>query len=293
MLRNYILSFLHDCQLHEYAERSIEALAGRLKEFNQFVQSLGVNHISSVTYEHLLAFVADYGGPPSLDVKKNRVWMLHLFYHFLKVNKIITDNPASFIPYPKIGRKVPVYLTIEELNRLLNHFARQAHTTIGLRNLIIIMLLGFLGLRLSAVIKLNIEDLDLKSSRIWICEKGRLKRNLCIPQALCAALHNYLSILDRHEGPLLVSKQNQRISNRTVQDLLKKTMDQLGMEKPLHAHLFRHTAATHLNKVASPDIVQHVLGHAKRYNTERYTHLNPDIYAVYMNKHPYMNCDWR
>jgi integrase/recombinase XerC len=237
--------------------------------------------------------VANDSGTTSLDVKKNRVWALHLFYHFLKINNLITDNPASFIPYPRIGRTVPKYLTSQELNRLLDHLARQAHTLVGLRNLIIIMLLGFLGLRISAVVKLNIEDLDLKSSLIWICEKGRIKRSLCLPQALCAALQAYLTRRDQKEEPLLVSKQNERISQRTIQDLLKKAMDELQIDKHLHAHLFRHTAATHLNKVAGPDITRHVLGHADASNTERYTHLNPDIYATYMQKHPYMSYEWR
>lgn len=293
MLDLYIEQFIQDCQLHNYAERSIEALTGRLKEFNAFVQALAINHISSVTYQHLLSFVANYGGTSSLDVKKNRVWALHQFYHFLKLNKVITDNPASFIPYPRIGRTVPKYLTSQELNRLLDHFARQAHTTIGLRNLIVIMLLGFLGLRLSAAIKLNIEDVDLKSSIIWLSEKGRLKRSICLPQALAAALRAYLTRRNRKEGPLLVSKQHKPIAERTVQDLLKKAMDELQMDKHLHAHLFRHTTATHLNKVSGPDITRHVLGHAYASNTERYTHLNPDIYATYMKKHPYMKQDWR
>jgi integrase/recombinase XerC len=237
--------------------------------------------------------VTNDSGATSLDVKKNRVWALHQFYHFLKINNLITDNPASFVPYPKIGRKVPKYLTPQELNCLLDHFARQAHTTIGLRNLIIIMLLGFLGMRISAVVKLNIEDLDLKSSRIWISEKGRIKRSLYIPQVLCAALRAYLTRRDQKDAPLLVSKQNQRISPRTIEDLLKKAMDQLQIDKHLHAHLFRHTAATHLNKVSGPDITRYVLGHAFASNTERYTHLNPDIYAVHMSKHPYMNHEWR
>ena len=64
-------------------------------------------------------------------------------------------------------------------------------------------------------------------------------------------------------------------------------MVELGIDKHLHAHLFRHTAGTHLNKVAGPEITQYVLGHARMANTEVYTHLNPDLYAEYMNRHPY------
>ncbi len=65
-----------------------------------------------------------------------------------------------------------------------------------------------------------------------------------------------------------------------------KPLIALEFDKRLHAHLFRHTAATHLNKAAGTDITQHVLGHSQRHNTEKYTHLNPDLYAVYMKRHP-------
>ena len=84
-------------------------------------------------------------------------------------------------------------------------------------------------------------------------------------------------------------KRNKRISERTLQDIFQSAAAQLGIDKHLHAHLFRHTAATHLNRVAGIDITQYVLGHTQRENTLKYTHLNPDEYAVYMRKHPFMN----
>ena len=104
-------------------------------------------------------------------------------------------------------------------------------------------------------------------------------------------LTSYLEILDRRQnrGPLLLSKRRKRLSERTVQDFLRTAMAELDIKKHLHAHLFRHTAATYLNKVAGPDVTQHVLGHVARRNTVQYTHLNPDVYAAYMKKHPYMN----
>ena len=131
-----------------------------------------------------------------------------------------------------------------------------------------------------------------------------------MPQILCKFLSNYIQDLNLKQGPLFLSKRKKRISERTLQDIFKTAMDELGIDSPreigvsrdghqektaisrgkhLHAHLFRHTAATHLNKVAGPEITQYVLGHACRQNTDVYTHLNPDIYAEYMGKHPYHN----
>jgi len=85
-----------------------------------------------------------------------------------------------------------------------------------------------------------------------------------------------------------MSKRKRRISPRTLQDIFRTAADQNGINKKLHARLFRHTAATHLNKVAGVEITQHVLGHSRRANTLKYAHLNPDKYAVYMKQHPFM-----
>ncbi|MCP4625077.1 MAG: phage integrase family protein [bacterium] len=90
----------------------------------------------------------------------------------------------------------------------------------------------------------------------------------------------------RKKGPLLISKRKKRISPRTLQDIFRTAADHLSIDKKLHARLFRHTAAIQLNKVAGIEITQQVLGHNRRANT--LAHLNPDQYAVYMKKHPFM-----
>lgn len=290
MLHNYIEQFLHYCQVSNFPPKSIEALHARLRQFDRYCQTIAIDSIADVGYEHLLAFVADFE-TPSVHVKKNRIWALRHFYHFLKLNQIIEDNIARHIPYPKIAKKVPQYLTITEFKVILRHFASRARSSSGLRNLIVIMLLGFMGLRLGAVLALNVEDVDLEHDLLRLREKGGVKRWLPLPAILAQALTNYLKIPPERDiqGPLLLSKRKKRISERTVQDILANVLAELDIDKHLHAHLFRHTAATYLNKVAGPDVTQHLLGHATRSYTVQYTHLNPDIYASYMKKHPYMN----
>ena len=158
----------------------------------------------------------------------------------------------------------------------------------GLRNLVIIMLLGTLGLRTRTLTGLNIEDIDVTCGLMWIREKGQRQRTIALPHCLCKIIRNYLKLQQLERGPLFISKRNKRISPRTLQDIFRTAADQLGIDKKLHARLFRHTAATHLNKVAGIDITQQVLGHSRRANTIKYAHLNPDQYALYMKKHPYM-----
>jgi len=287
MLHRYIIQFLDYCRLADFSVRSIQALSARINEFEACVKSQRVRSVKKVTYRHLIDFVADYKDP-SIHVRKSRVWTLRQFYHFLTLHQHVPKNIALKLPYPKIEKTVPQFLTADEYNCLILHFSRQTQDIWELRNLIIIMLLGMLGLRTSTLIAINIEDIDLTCGLVWIREKGRRQRNLIMPYSLCKIIHKYLQLRHHKKGPLLISMRKKRISQRTLQDIFRTAADQIGINKKLHARLFRHTAATHLNKVAGVEITQHVLGHSRRANTLKYAHLNPDKYAVYMKKHPYM-----
>jgi integrase/recombinase XerC len=166
------------------------------------------------------------------------------------------------------------------------HF--EARDLIGLRNLVIILLLGFLGIRTSALIGINIENVDLVSGLLWVYEKGRRHHTLILPHCVCKIVEKYLRVIRLEKGPLLITEKKKRISLRTLQDVFRTAAVCTGIDKKLHARLCRHTAATHLNKVAGTDITQHVLGHALQTNTVQYAHLNPDKFAVHMKQHPYM-----
>jgi integrase/recombinase XerC len=144
------------------------------------------------------------------------------------------------------------------------------------------------GLRTGTIIKLNIEHLNLAAALVWVQEKGRRQRLLVLPCFLGELLAVYTGRLGGKTGPLFQTSRSRRISEHSLQNIFRTAAKQLGIDKPLHCRLFRHTAATHLNKVAGTTITQAVLGHDRRQNTLKYAHLNPDQYAVYMRRHPYM-----
>jgi site-specific recombinase XerD len=200
----------------------------------------------------------------------------------------IRSIQALTIRLNEFEKTVPQFLTIEEYTRLLGYFTDRADSPMGLRNLIIIMLLGTLGLRTATLTALNMEDVDLTCGLLWIREKGRRHRSMVLPHCICKIIRDFLQPQRRKKGPLLLSKRKKRISPRTLQDIFRTAADRLGIDKKLHARLFRHTAATQLNKVAGIEITQQVLGHSRRANTLKYAHLNPDQYAAYMKKHPFM-----
>ncbi len=287
MLSEQISGFIAYCKVSGFKAKSIESLSIRLKEFNTFVQKQRLGKIKAIEYRHLRRFVADYRRP-SIHVKKARTWCLRQFYHFLKLTGHVDENIATALAYPKIEKTVPHFLTLSQFNRILVHCTEKATTHMGLRNLIIIMLLGMIGLRTGAVVAINSQDVDVVAGLLWIKEKGGVRRIVALCKALCALIQAYTVDTDTLRGPLFLSKRKKRLSARSVQAIFAGLAAGANIDQHLHAHLFRHTAATHLNKVAGTSICQYVLGHARRANTVKYAHLNPDRYAVYMRRHPFI-----
>ena len=170
MLDLKISDFIHYCQVSNFSKKSIKTLSEKLHEFNRFISSQSIGVLSEISYKHLREFVI---GSVSVHVKKSRVWALRQFFHFLKLNHLIEDNIALGIPYPKIEKTVPHYLTPDEYNQILSYFYQKAISFCGLRNLVLIMLFGFLGLRLKSIILLNIADgLKITKFESKILDKG-------------------------------------------------------------------------------------------------------------------------
>ena len=112
MLEQHINGFIEYCKVSGFRVKSIESLSTRLNNFNNFIQENHLESIQEIIYRHLLAFLADYRRP-SIHVKKARVWALRQFLHFLKLNAMVFDNIALALPYPKIEKTIPYYLTID------------------------------------------------------------------------------------------------------------------------------------------------------------------------------------
>ena len=287
MLQNQINGFIAYCKVAGFKNKSIESLSLRINQFNCFINRSAIDDIDSIQYCHLRQFVADYKHP-SIHIKKARIWALRQFYHYLTLIGQVDKNIATDLAYPKIEKTVPHFLTAAEYERILEHCTSVADSELGLRNLIIVLLLGTLGLRTNAVIVLNTQDVDVTARLLWVREKGGIVRSMLMPMVLCALMGAYLADRQELRGPLLLSKRKTRLSIRSLQALFAAIADAVGLDKHLHAHLFRHTAATWLNVVAGTDICQQVLGHARRSNTVKYAHLNPYRYAVHMRSHPYI-----
>jgi integrase/recombinase XerC len=287
MLENQISGFIAYCKVSGFKNKSLESLSLRINQFNCFINQSGIHDATLIKYCHLRQFVADYR-QPSIHIKKARIWALRQFYHYLTLTGLVEKNIATDLAYPRIEKTVPHFLTAGEYNRIIEHCASVYDSEFRLRNLIIILLLGTLGLRTNAVVVLNTQDVDVTAGLLWVREKGGIARSMLIPMVIGSLMGAYLADRQKVRGPMFLSKRKKRLSIRSLQAMFTAIADAVGIDKHLHAHLFRHTAATQLNVVAGTDICQQVLGHARRGNTLKYAHLNPHYYAVFMRAHPYI-----
>ncbi len=193
MLEKQINGFIAYCKVAGFKNKSIESLSLRINQFNCFINQSNIHDIASIQYYHLRQFVADYK-QPSIHVKKARILSLRQFYHYLILKGQVEKNIATDLAYPKIEKTVPYFLTAAEYEHILEHCASVADGELGLRNLIIVLLLGTLGLRTNAVIVLNTKDVDLTAGLLWVREKGGIARTMLMPTVLCTLMGAYLPI---------------------------------------------------------------------------------------------------
>jgi site-specific recombinase XerD len=210
------------------------------------------------------------------------------FYNYLETKvKVIKDNPARELETPKIGKKNPVYLTLDQSKSLLHNIDGRNRE----RDYAIIVLFLNCGMRLSELVSIDITK--IKGDTLTVVGKGNKERTIYLNTAAINAINQYISV--RHKEGLLdkdalfLSERKSRISKRSVQYLVKKYLgiSNLDTEK-FSPHKLRHTAATLMYKYGKVDIrsLQQILGHENISTTQIYTHLDEDILRNAVKSNP-------
>jgi len=219
---------------------------------------------------------------------------MHSFYKFLMVKQYVTDNPWEYIKSPKLPRTLPVFLSIEEITRLLRGNEQTNCAPHALRNRSMIEVLYATGIRVSELVNLKLEDVNFSSGYIRVFGKGGKERLVPIHDSVLATLHDYLETirpaLNSHGSPFLfLSYQGKQMSRQNFWKLIKKRAEVVGIAKDISPHVLRHTFATHLlENGADLRVVQDLLGHSDVSTTEIYTHMNQQkIYDKYYRAHPH------
>jgi integrase/recombinase XerC len=215
------------------------------------------------------------------------------FFKYLLKNGIISENPAELVLTPKQDKTLPVYLSVDEMFRLLDSI--QTDTLLGLRNRAIFEMLYSSGIRVSELAGLNISDVDFPAAVVRVSGKGNRQRIVPVGQKALAALNAYRIRLQKKTGspttktgPLFLNRFHKRLSPRSIARILKKLVETVGLLTPVSPHALRHTFATHmLDAGADLRAVQELLGHKSLSTTQKYTHVSIDrLMETYDRAHP-------
>ena len=214
------------------------------------------------------------------------------FYRYLLREEIIATSPVATTSSPKLDKRLPSFLTIEEINRLLE--TPDLSTPQGLRDRALLELLYASGIRVSELVSINLEQVNLDTNEIRVWGKGSKERVVLIGKPAARALTAYLNqgrprlLGKRGSNALLLNRYGKRLIERRVQRILEKYTNIAGIGKRVYPHMLRHTFATHLlDGGADLRVVQELLGHASLSSTQIYTHVSKSqAKKVYLSAHP-------
>ncbi len=202
-------------------------------------------------------------------------------------------NPLAEVQLPKPEKKLPVVLTLRQVEDMLAlplkiEHPKQAPQWTPQRDAAILEMFYSTGMRLAELASVNVEDIDIISEVVRVVGKGRKERVCPIGAPALEAIQRYRMAAGVHEGPLFISKVRRRITTQALADVVEKYWKHSGMPVHITPHKFRHSFATHLlNNGADLRSVQTLLGHASLATTQIYTHVSTQrMKQVYDQAHP-------
>jgi integrase/recombinase XerC len=224
---------------------------------------------------------------------------IRTFVRFLRRQELVENDPAALVAAPKRPETIPAHLTVAEMNRLLE--MPDSSTSLGRRDRAILELFYASGLRLSELVGLDMEDVNLSGRMVRVMGKGRKQRLVPFNTTTADAIRTYLkdraqplgTPLPRRSGKaakagLFLNYRGERLSTRSVDRLVRRYVAACGAKFGISPHALRHSFATHLlANGADLRAIQELLGHARLSTTQRYTHVNAaQLIEVYKKAHP-------
>lgn len=276
------------------------AYGADLREFTRFLESSGltatVGPDTGVRESDITAFAASlYKGCKKSTIAR-KLSSIKSFFAFLVKKEIITKNPSFLVIGPKVEKRLPTVLTVEEAKSLVE--APKANREINrggiLRDRAILEVLYSSGIRVSELTGLDIGSVDLGEGAIRVLGKGGKARVALLGSFAVDALKRYLAFARKNplsEEPLFFGRDKHRIAQRTVQRLVKEYILVSGINKTPTPHSLRHTFATHLlDRGVDLRTIQELLGHSNLSTTQRYTSVSTErLMSAYDKAHPRAN----
>ena len=302
-MKDALEAFLEHLALNENAsDHTVRAYESDLSQFLTFLaQHTGRKRIELIAddFSHLniRSFLGDLqkrGNSRSSAARK--LAALRTFARFLRREGVLESDPASLVGTPKREQRLPAHLAEAEMTKLLE-MPDTSHA-LGRRDRAILELFYASGLRLSELVGVNLDDINLSSRIVRVMGKGRKERlvpfNKTAEGALRAWLKDWNALVQpaapkkKKVDPLFLNYQGSRLSTRSVDRIVRKYVAQCSTRFGISPHALRHSFATHLlQRGADLRAIQELLGHARLSTTQRYTHVNSaQLLEAYRKSHP-------
>ena len=272
------------------------------ENFNKItINDFTLEQLSKITQENIHSFIT------YLSIKRNcgpatcarKISTIRIFFKYLTITaKLLKDNPAQNLETPKLNKRLPRYLTLEDSEKLLSLTYSDDSNENKERDFAIITLFLNCGLRLSELVGINISDIKFDDQKMTVIGKGNKERSIYLNKACIDAINAYLDVRPKEgikkdkkdsDKALFLSSYKQRISKRTVENIVSKELARAGLDTTKYStHKLRHTAATLMYKYGEVDIraLQELLGHQSISTTEIYTHVDNDQVRTAVESNP-------
>ena len=267
----------------------IEANTAALRTIE--ISDVNIDMIRKITTDDLYEYMAYLNRTRGNQAKtrKRRTASINVFFKYLCLNqKLIENNPADLLEAPKIGKSLPIHLSLDEAKDLLN-FVKLSN---DVRAYTIITLFLNCGMRLSELVGINVKD--IRENKIVITGKGNKQRTIYLNHACQMALSEYLPLrcaIETTDFALFLNRNGKRLTGRSVETIVKKYVDLAGLDPRVTVHKLRHTAATLMYQHGNVDIraLQAILGHEQLSTTEIYTHIDEKRLQEAVESNPLSN----
>jgi integrase/recombinase XerC len=256
---------------------------------------VNIRQIDNITIREFMASL--YAQHKKKTSIARKLATLRSFFKFLCREQILDLNPAQLVSSPRLEKKLPKHLTIEAVIRFIE--TPETDTALGKRDRAILELLYATGMRVSELVKLNLNDVDFRHQSVRVKGKGRKERIVPFGKKALEALEVYLGArgellaeaVEEERDPLalFLNYQGTRLTTRSVGRLINKYAKICADVNPdVSPHSLRHSFATHLlNAGADLRAIQELLGHARLSTTQQYTHVSTErLIEVYDKAHP-------
>lgn len=288
-MKRFISKFMNYLEVEKnYSAHTLRGYGVDLGELVSFLDEKDPKDVNHIDIRRFLAELKNRNSSKRTIVRK--LSAIRSFFKFLLRENLVKANPADGVFTPKLDKKLPEFLDVEKAGRLM--VSPKGDDIMTLRDRAILEVLYSTGIRVSELVGMSLDSIDLVGGVVKVRGKGKKERVALLGSQAQKALREYLAKRDnfikKQTEAVFVNKNSTRLTDRSVRRILLRYVTACGIDKRISPHSLRHSFATHLlNNGADLRSVQELLGHKNLSTTQIYTHLGMQrIKEMYEKAHP-------